>query len=110
MAVNVTNPAGAASAYAQAASRILDGGATEAGSTGATTSGPSFADLVKDSIGDAVNTTKMSETASLNAISGKADVVDLVTAVNDAEMTLQTVVAVRDRVVQAYQEIMRMPI
>jgi flagellar hook-basal body complex protein FliE len=110
MAVNLTNPAGAASAYAQAAGRILDGGAGEAGSAGASASGPSFADLVKDSIGNAVETTKVSESTSLNAISGKADVVDLVTAVNDAEMTLQTVIAVRDRVVQAYQEIMRMPI
>ncbi|MFP5469664.1 MAG: flagellar hook-basal body complex protein FliE [Alphaproteobacteria bacterium] len=109
MAVNVTNAAGAANAYAQTASRILEG-VTDAGSAGATNTGPSFADLVKDSIGDAVNTTRTSETASLNAISGKTDVVDLVTAINDAEMTLQTVVAVRDRVIQAYQEIMRMPI
>ncbi len=108
MVASITNPAGAASAYAQAAGRILDG--ADAGSTGASTAGPSFADLVKDSIGETVNITKASETASLNAISGKADVVDLITAVNDAEMTLQTVVAVRDRVVQAYQEIMRMPI
>ena len=45
-----------------------------------------------------------------HGLSGKADVVDLVTAMNEAEMTLQTVVAVRDKVVQAYQEIMRMPI
>ncbi len=110
MATNIINPAGAASAYAQAAGRILEGGGAEAGTAGASTAGPSFADLVKDSIGDAISTSKASETASLNAISGKADVVDLVTAVNDAEMTLQTVIAVRDRVVQAYQEIMRMPI
>ena len=109
MAVNVTNPAGAASAYAQTASRILEGGA-DTGSAGVANAGSSFADLVKDSISSAVNTTRASETVSLNAISGKSDVVDLVTAVNDAEMTLQTVVAVRDRVIQAYQEIMRMPI
>ncbi|HEX4890208.1 MAG TPA: flagellar hook-basal body complex protein FliE [Alphaproteobacteria bacterium] len=110
MAANIINPAGAASAYAQAAGRILDVGAAQSGAAGAAQGGPSFADLVKDSIGDAVDTSKKSETASLNAIDGRADVVDLVTAINDAEMTLQTVVAVRDRVVQAYQEIMRMPI
>ena len=109
MATNIINPAGAASAYAQAAGRIL-GGAADAGASGASGTATSFADLVKDYIGDAVNTSKVSETASLNAISGKADVVDLVTAVNEAEMTLQTVIAVRDRVVEAYQEIMRMPI
>ena len=111
MVMNAVNPAGAASAYAQAASRIAGGGAGDAGAvTGPGSAGPSFADMVKDSIGGAIETAKGSETASLKGISGKADVVDLVTAVNEAEMTLQTVVAVRDRVVQAYQEIMRMPI
>lgn len=110
MAINVTNSANAASAYAQAASRVADGGTgASAGSTGAA-SGTSFADMIKDSIDGAIATTKASETASIGAVTGKADVVDLVTAINDAEMTLQTVVAVRDRVVQAYQEIMRMPI
>lgn len=111
MAINATNPAGAASAYAQAASRILEGGADGAGAApSAVASGPSFADLVKDSIGDTLTASKASESTSLKAINGKADVVDLVTAINDAEMSLQTVIAVRDRVVQAYQEIMRMPI
>lgn len=110
MAVNLTNPAGAASAYAQAAGRILDGASASSGAAGVAQGGPSFADLVKDSIDDAVRASKSSEATSLNAINGKADVVDLVTAINDAELTLQTVVAVRDRVVQAYQEIMRMPI
>lgn len=111
MAINGTNSANAASAYAQAANRIIEGGEDKTGGTsGVGSSGPSFADLIKDSIGGAIATTKVSESASVNAISGKADVVDLVTAINDAEMTLQTVVAVRDRVVQAYQEIMRMPI
>lgn len=111
MAVNGLNPAGAASAYAQAAGRIVSGAASGEGAiAGTDTKGPSFADLVKDSIGGAIDVTKTSETASVKTISGKTDVVDLVTAVNDAEMTLQTVIAVRDRVVQAYQEIMRMPI
>jgi flagellar hook-basal body complex protein FliE len=110
MAVNLTNPAGAASAYAQAAGRAMEGGAPASGAPGAAHNGPNFADLIKDSVDDAVKTSKASETTSLNAINGKADVVDLVTSINDAEMTLQTVVAVRDRVVQAYQEIMRMPI
>ena len=43
-------------------------------------------------------------------ITGKADIVDVVNAVNQAELTLNTVVAVRDKVVAAYQSIMNMPI
>lgn len=44
------------------------------------------------------------------AHSGAADLTDVVTAVGKAELTLQTVVAVRDKVIQAYQEVLRMPI
>ena len=110
MTVNPTSAAGAASAYAQAAGRVIEDAAASAGAAGASGSHPSFADFVKDSIGSAIDASKASETASLNAVNGKADVVDLVTAVNEAEMMVQTVVAVRDKVVQAYQEIMRMPI
>ena len=43
-------------------------------------------------------------------VAGKANIVDVVNAVNAAEITLDTVVAVRDKVVAAYQSIMNMPI
>jgi flagellar hook-basal body complex protein FliE len=45
-----------------------------------------------------------------NAAMGKGDLVDVVTAVAAAEATMETVIAVRDEVIKAYQEIMRMPI
>jgi flagellar hook-basal body complex protein FliE len=47
---------------------------------------------------------------SAKAVTGEADLTDVVTAVTNAELTLQTVVSVRDRLISAYQEIMRMPI
>jgi flagellar hook-basal body complex protein FliE len=47
---------------------------------------------------------------SAAAISGGSNITDVVTAVSKAELALQTTVAIRDRVVQAYQDIMRMPI
>jgi flagellar hook-basal body complex protein FliE len=50
------------------------------------------------------------ETAVTNAAMGRGDLVDVVTAVAAAEATLETVIAVRDEVIKAYQEIMRMPI
>jgi flagellar hook-basal body complex protein FliE len=43
-------------------------------------------------------------------VAGKGDIVDVVQAVNSAELTLDTVVAVRDKVIAAYQSIMQMPI
>ena len=50
------------------------------------------------------------EKMSAQAAAGKADVTDVVAAVSNAEISLQLVVAVRDRAVQAYQDIIRMPI
>ena len=50
------------------------------------------------------------EAASLQAVTGKADLTQVAAAVNNAEIALQTVIAVRDRVIPAYQDIMKMPI
>jgi flagellar hook-basal body complex protein FliE len=71
---------------------------------------PSFGDLVAQSINDAVESGKSGENVSMQAISGRADLADVVEAVNAAEVSLQTVVSIRDRVLSAYQEILRMPI
>ena len=43
-------------------------------------------------------------------VAGRAELIDVVTAISSAEASLETVMAVRDQVIQAYQEIMRMPI
>ena len=59
---------------------------------------------------DAMETGRTGEQTSLLAAAKKAELVDVVTAVSDAEVTLQTVTALRDRVIQAYQEIIKMPI
>ncbi len=69
-----------------------------------------FGQLVKNAVGDAQGQLQAAETQSFNVAAGKADIVDVVTAIAAAESTLETVVAVRDQVIQAYQEIMRMPI
>ncbi|MFT5182109.1 MAG: flagellar hook-basal body complex protein FliE [Alphaproteobacteria bacterium] len=72
--------------------------------------GGNFADIVK-SIGEsAIEAGNKADQMSIAAVDGKANVAEVVTAVANAELALQTVVAVRDQVVQAYQEILRMPI
>lgn len=74
------------------------------------TAGGNFAELVK-SIGEsALEAGNKADQLSVAAVDGKANVAEVVTAVANAELALQTVVAVRDQVVQAYQEILRMPI
>jgi flagellar hook-basal body complex protein FliE len=57
-----------------------------------------------------MQTGREAEELSLKQISGEADLKDVVTAVANAQQTLETVVAVRDKVLSAYQEILRMPI
>ena len=70
----------------------------------------SFVSMVTDSLKSAANTGRQAEELSLKQISGEADLKDVVTAVANAEHTLETVIAVRDKVLSAYQEILRMPI
>ncbi len=95
----------AAKAYAatQSAGGIPGG---DAGSI----SGPSFGDLLKNVMGDAVQSSKAAETQMAAHVQGKGQLIDVVTAISSAEASLETVMAVRDQVISAYQEIMRMPI
>jgi flagellar hook-basal body complex protein FliE len=72
--------------------------------------GKSFADMVGDAVHGAIATGHAAETMSAKAVAGTADLREVVTAVTNAEVTLQTALAIRDKVVQAYQEILSMPI
>ncbi|NQW11424.1 MAG: flagellar hook-basal body complex protein FliE [Alphaproteobacteria bacterium] len=80
------------------------------GATAPAQGGKDFASFVKEAGGDMLTTMYTGEEQAMKGISGEADLNDVVAAVNDAEMTLQTITALRDRLVQAYQEIIRMPI
>ena len=93
------SPADAARLYGQ-----VDGGT--AGADGAA----SFSGALQRAVEGAVQTGRDAETKATQAIAGNGDITAVVTAVSRAELALQTTVAIRDRVVQAYQDIMRMPI
>ncbi|MGF1611150.1 MAG: flagellar hook-basal body complex protein FliE [Kiloniellales bacterium] len=69
-----------------------------------------FAKLLRDSAESAIDNLRQAEDLTIKSAAGKADVNEVVNAVNQADIALQTVVAVRDRVIQAYQDILRMPI
>lgn len=100
-----TSMSTAINAYVDAVKRV-DGGAGPQEQT----PGGNFADLMK-SIGEgALEAGNKADQMSIAAVEGRANVAEVVTAVANAELALQTVVAVRDQVVQAYQEILRMPI
>jgi flagellar hook-basal body complex protein FliE len=69
-----------------------------------------FGELLKSAMSDAVQASRKAETQMVNQVQGKAELIDVATAISAAEASLETVMAVRDQVISAYQEIMRMPI
>ena len=93
----VTSITDAIAAYANTARSI--GKPADASETGG--DGVDFASLLQDGAKAAIDAGKKSEQMSKAAITGKADI---------RELTLQTVVAVRDKVISAYNDILRMPI
>lgn len=106
MAIDFTSAVNAYQRAAKATESAL-GGKTEMPKGN---DGNSFLGMVTDSLNSAVKTGRQAEELSLKQITGEADLKDVVTAVANAEHTLETVVAVRDKVLNAYQEILKMPI
>ncbi|XHC12035.1 flagellar hook-basal body complex protein FliE [Labrenzia sp. ac12] len=70
----------------------------------------SFSDAMAKVSTDAIDKIKQGEAVSIAGVDGQASVQQVVEAVMAAELTLQTAIAIRDKVVSAYQEISRMSI
>ncbi|MBP6688507.1 MAG: flagellar hook-basal body complex protein FliE [Hyphomonadaceae bacterium] len=98
------DPVSAARAYQQAAQAMQGGGAAGA------SEGVDFGNLVQEAIRQAGAGAGAAEQQGLAVAAGQGDIVNVVTAIAAAETQLQTVIAVRDQVISAYQEILRMPI
>jgi flagellar hook-basal body complex protein FliE len=102
--------AAAANAYA-ALSRLGTDTASIANGLGTSqSSGPNFSSVLKNVI-DSVSQSAVKSDAQAQAVaSGKANMVDVVTAVAETETAVQTLVSVRDKVISAYEDILKMPI
>ena len=108
----MTTPSIAAGAYARLA-RLADPSAAlgkAAGEGAAGAGGPSFGALLKDVVGSVVEAGRKSDAQTQGLAAGKSNLVDVVTAVSETEVAVEALVSVRDKVIQAYEEIMRMPI
>ena len=101
----------AAKAYAAAQSSGLgDLGAADGTQPSVSPGASSFGEVLKTVMGDTVHATRSAESQMVAGVQGKADLVQVVTAISSAEASLETLVAVRDQMISAYQEIMRMQI
>jgi flagellar hook-basal body complex protein FliE len=104
MKLGAINPAQVAAAY-------RTGGAAEAAATAATgAGGGGFGAALQRAVEGAVEAGHAADASGARALTGQGGVTDAVLALSRAELALQTAVAVRDRVVSAYQDVMRMPI
>jgi flagellar hook-basal body complex protein FliE len=82
--------------------------AAQAGSNGA--GGADFGGVLREAVQNAIQTGHDADTQSIKAITQGGNVTEVATALAHAEMTLQTATAVRDRMLQAYQDIMKIQI
>ena len=109
MAVTPYNAA--AAAYGNASRLISQAAKPKADLTAAAPSaGGNFAELLAQNVQGVVDQGRAADQMALDMVSGKANVVDMVTALSETEMAIESMVTIRDRVISAYEEIMRMPI
>jgi flagellar hook-basal body complex protein FliE len=98
----------AANAYAR--SQNIGQGMGRAKIPGMADKGAKFSDILEDTVQGAINTVRHSEQMSAKAITGEASITDVVQAITEADVTITTAKALIDRMLSAYQEIMRLPI
>ncbi len=99
MVLNVT---GAVSAYKKSGGLLDSIGDAVGSSSGG---GESFGSMVKGFLGNAVSSLHEGEKAATSSVSGKADLASVVTAMDNAEVVLTEITAIRDKVISAYQTI-----
>jgi flagellar hook-basal body complex protein FliE len=105
----MVTPISAAGAYATIA-RLTANPAQAAAAPADPKSAASFTAMLKQAI-DSVNELGHKSDAQTRAMAnGKSNMVDVVTAVSETEVAIDAVVAVRDKIIAAYEEIMKMPI
>lgn len=104
----MTSPTAAANAYSALAKLHDQAGALK--SAVEPSGGGSFGDMLKGAIGSLTSSAKNSDIQTHAMATGKANIVDVVTAVAETEVAIDTLVSVRDRVIHSYEEIMKMPI
>jgi len=101
----MATPISAASAYANVAKL-----ASSSPLSGGEESGTSFTSMLKQAMGAVTEAGQKAEAQTRAVAAGKANMVDVVTAVSETEVAIEAVVAVRDKIIAAYQDIMKMPI
>ncbi len=104
----MSTPFNAVSAAYNNAAKLIQQAAKQPAEPGG--QGADFGKLLADSMQGVMDAGKASDKMSLDLVNGKANVVDVVTAISQTEIAMESMVTIRDKVISAYEEIMRMPI
>ena len=102
--------AAAANAYAALSRMGADTANIASGLGAAQGSGPNFSAVLKTVIDSVSDAAQKSDAQAQAVANGKANMVDVVTAVAETETAVQTLVSVRDKVIAAYEDILKMQI
>ncbi len=100
----------ATSAYGNAAKLLQQSTKPDGASALGGANGGDFSSMLAESVQGVVDSGNKADQLSMDMLNGNANVVDVVTAVAESELAIETMVTVRDRVISAYEEIMRMQI
>lgn len=100
MVMNISN---ALSAYKQADNVGMGGASSSATPVG----GEKFSDMLEGFLGDTVESVRNSESMATKGAVGKADLQEVILAVSDAEVMMKTLTSIRDKLISAYQEVIR---
>jgi flagellar hook-basal body complex protein FliE len=106
----MASPLSAAGAYAAIARLAANPAQAASSAPVATKSDASFTSVLKEAINSVEEIGKKSDAQTSAMVNGKSNMVDVVTAVSETEVAIDAVVAVRDKIIQAYEDIMKMPI
>lgn len=106
----MSTPSIAAGAYAAVGKIASPGPAAPASAGGSGAAPQSFTTMLRNALGSVAEAGQASDAQMRAVAAGKANMVDVVTAVSETEVAVDALVAVRDRVIQSYEDIMKMPI
>lgn len=97
-------------AKAYAAAQAQTPGGPDPGEAAKMGGAPNFGEMLNGVLSDTIQQSRQAESQIVAGVQGKTDLVNVVTAISSAETSLQTVMAVRDQVIAAYQQVMQMQI
>lgn len=90
--------------------RVFGKGGSAAGSAGGAVSGPSFGEMVESSLRQTVETVRAGDRAAIAGLNGQIPLQDMVQATVEMETAMRTTVALRDKTLEAWQELLRMSV